>query len=827
MLPYTGTIAALLALTSLMLASAACATAATPDELARARRWSTDNLGRAQALPAPVEPAATPKPSLLVRANHGDILQNSRPDGRLLRIGDAEFTHGLICHAVSEVVVRLPGPGRRFDAVVGVDANSGGGSIVFGVTVGDRKVFESAAMRGGAPGIPVSVDLAGQREFTLTAGDAGDGISSDHADWADATVALADGSTLRLGDMPAQYPAPDPRQATPPFSFRYGGVHSDGLLPGWDFAERTERLDARRSRVTQTYLDAATGLEARCVSVRYDDFPVVEWTVYLRNTGTSDTPIVEGLQGLDASFTRGRGSEFLLHHNVGSPCRTDDYAPLETPLPAGARQRISAAGGRPTPPDLCFFNIEWDQGGAIVGLGWPGQWAASFTRDEGTALRVVAGQERTHFTLHPGEEVRTPLVALLFWNEGDWIRTQNLWRQWMMAHSMPLVDGKPIPPHYGVCFGNLQPLAADEIAGLRTCVDERIPFSYYFLDAGWYPDQGAWWNTGTWEPDPERFPRRIREVSDLAHASGMKFVLWFEPERCNAGGWLSENHPEWVIGGKDGGLVNMGDPEAWKWVLETFDSLIVSEGVDVYRQDYNIDPLGYWQSMDTADRQGITENKYVVGYLAYWDELLRRHPGLYIDTCASGGRRNDLETLRRSVPLLRSDCFGGPTTQQAQTMGIAQWMPYYGSGQGPEDEYWVRSCYFPASRTGWDPATKPQLDVPLLRRSIRECADVQQYMTGDFYPLTPWSLDESVWAGWQWHMPASDEGAVQVFRRPECPTATMAFRLRGLDPEQRYVVKDADTTDPVELTGRELMEAGLTVTLPEPRSAAVIFYRRR
>ena len=38
-----------------------------------------------------------------------------------------------------------------------------------------------------------------------------------------------------------------------------------------------------------------------------------------------------------------------------------------------------------------------------------------------------------------------------------------------------------------------------------------------------------------------------------------------------------------------------------------------------------------------------------------WDELRRRHPGLWIDNCASGGRRIDLETLTRSLPLWPSD----------------------------------------------------------------------------------------------------------------------------------------------------------------------------
>ena len=72
----------------------------------------------------------------------------------------------------------------------------------------------------------------------------------------------------------------------------------------------------------------------------------------------------------------------------------------------------------------------------IVVVGWPGQWAAQFTRDEANGLQLRAGQELTHFKLHPGEQVRTPLMVLQFW-KGDWIRAQNIWRRWMLAHNVP------------------------------------------------------------------------------------------------------------------------------------------------------------------------------------------------------------------------------------------------------------------------------------------------------------------------------------------------------------------------------------------------------
>ena len=50
-----------------------------------------------------------------------------------------------------------------------------------------------------------------------------------------------------------------------------------------------------------------TGLQVRLVATEYADFPVVEWTVWLKNTGKADTPIIENIQGLDGTLrTRGR-----------------------------------------------------------------------------------------------------------------------------------------------------------------------------------------------------------------------------------------------------------------------------------------------------------------------------------------------------------------------------------------------------------------------------------------------------------------------------------------------------------------------------------------
>lgn len=618
----------------------------------------------------------------------------------------------------------------------------------------------------------------------------------------------------------------------PRFSFVYGGRNSDELLREWTQTKSSRKLDKRRTERILTWSDTKTGLVVRCVGVVYGDFPTVEWTLYFKNTGPADTPILENIQPLDTRIERGEGAkgEFVLNHFVGSPCQRNDYQPLQTVLKPGAEKIISAARGRPTSSDMSYFNLEWQGQGAIIAVGWPGQWSASFTRDEKSGLHIRAGQELTHFKLLPGEEVRTPLIVMQFW-KGDRARSYNVWRRWMLAHNAPKPGGKlPAPEMFG-CSSHFtdEMTKADEknqIEFIDRYLEEKIRIGHWWMDAGWYPCDGVGWpKTGTWEVDKRRFPHGLRAISDYAHSKNIKTIVWFEPERVHPDTWLTENHPEWIIGGKGGGLLNLGNPEALRWLTDHVDKLMTDEGIDLYRQDFNMDPLDSWRGNDAADRQGITEIKHVVGYLAYWDELLRRHPNMFIDSCASGGRRNDLETMRRAIPLWRTDYRCEAIGSQCHTYGISFWLPYSGTGVADADLYNFRSNMVPFTNCLWDARNK-QLDYGSLRKLSSQFYKISKYWLGDYYPLTDYSTEDNVWMAWQFDSPEIGEGMVQAFRRPQSETKSSRLKLSGLDEGAKYTVRNLDESADSTITGCELMESGLLVTIPTKPGAVVITYKK-
>ncbi len=52
----------------------------------------------------------------------------------------------------------------------------------------------------------------------------------------------------------------------------------------------------------------------------------------------------------------------------------------------------------------------------------------------------------------------------------------------------------------------------------------------------------------------------------------------------------AREHPEFVFGGKQGGLFKLNDPAARRFLTDLLSQRVTEYGLDVYRNDFNIDP---------------------------------------------------------------------------------------------------------------------------------------------------------------------------------------------------------------------------------------------
>ncbi len=612
-------------------------------------------------------------------------------------------------------------------------------------------------------------------------------------------------------------------------------------------------MDSRRLRpgappgYTVRLADPDSKLECRCEIKRFEDFPAIEWVGYLKNNGDKDSPIISEIQALDALFAKpGKDDNWRLTYSKGPNNTVDDFQPVSTAL--GYDLSISSSDGRSSDGSrggsMPFFRIEHSGRGMIGAIGWTGDWAASFL-NEGLAgdLVIRAGMKKTHLKLLPGEEIRTPRMLLMFF-DGDADRAHNMLRRLILAHYRPTVNGEPLMAP--ICQGSWGEIPDQkQIAKARKWKDAGIDVDLFWIDAGWYGDApfqegsdaftGAWaTQVGNWWPNKAIYPNGLKPVGDALKEMGRGFLLWLEPERVFKDTSLTREHPEWLLGPVGGNyLVDLGIPEARKYITDLVSSIISEGRITWYRQDFNMPLVPFWEAADAPDRIGIAEIRHIEGLYAFWDELLERHPNLSIDNCSSGGRRIDLEMVSRSIPLWRSDfqCWPdfSPVGMQCQTQGLSIWVPLSTGCAHKVDAYAFRSAFGPGmvvNAGGDEHEPLPDTMIERLKELVDEQRQVSKYFYGDFYPLLAFSTSEDVWALWQYDRPDLGEGLVLALRRQKSPFGSVCARLKALEAEAAYELRSLDDDGANRLSGRDLMDHGLPIAISEMPGSSVFLYKK-
>lgn len=808
--------------------SIAAAVTPQPEEFHTCKTWSDS-----------VFSAGAGSPAAFLRIIHEDTPEAMKRlrswRGTPFQLGEKTYANGLAFNSTKHILVHLGKPAKRFTAEIGIENNDstrqgetqGSGSVTFHVLVDDKEVFASQVRKRKDGPMPLAVPLNGAGEFEIRVKDGGDGRGWDQALWAEAKVLMQDGSTLSLHELPVE---------GNPFgvSFQYHGTGSAELLAKWLRKAEERDLTPNIVRHEVTYADPSTGLEIRLQADQFKDVPAVEWVAYLTNRGNAKTPLLENIWAMDGILPGLTADDAVLHWAKGGVASFDDFMPQTTVLKSGEKTRLQPGGGRSSNSVLPFFNLTDVRGGVVAAIGWTGEWAAEFSCDSHGQVGFKAGMARTHLTLLPGETIRTPKVMLLFY-QGDVLRGQNLLRQFLLAHHRPMRDGKPLAAP--VTCGNWGGTRAEvHMDNIQKFISHQLPIEYYWIDAEWY-GQGSWAaNVGNWKTNSKLYPDGLKPLSDVLNKHDRELMVWFEPERVMKGTEWANEHPDWMFDtGGDTLLLNLGNPQACKFVTDFISKKIDEFGLGCYRQDFNMAPLEFWQAADAPDRQGMSEIRHVEGLYAFWDGLLQRHPNLIIDNCASGGKRIDLETTGRSTPFWRTDGPRDAIAHQCHSYGLLSWVPFSSTSQDREgDDYEFRSSMCSALCINWahsgdGPCTRLPDNFPFAwaKTTLDQYMSIRNYYYGDYYPLTNYSQARDVWMAYQLDRPESGKGLVVALRRPESPYRSVQLILHALDPQANYRVTNLDTKKQATCSGYELTREGLEVVLPGKPGSALLLYERQ
>lgn len=653
------------------------------------------------------------------------------------------------------------------------------------------------------------------------------------------------------------------KPASFPITFTYEGRTHKGF-GGLEILERSVS-DVPGGKEAVMRFSLGEGVEIKSVAKYNAEFGETEYTVWFANTGSKASGTLENVESADIAFV---GRQPLVRGNLGD--HVNLYAPYSHDL---TKQPLSfrSDGGRATHVVFPYFDLVHGDGGTLLALGWAGTWNATFTSSGNTTHFKAANCNGFRAALLPGETVRTALVVMLPYKGRFADDATNLWREWFIKYNMPRADGhgNSINPLSTACFAgdtglpNSDGSISERFYTWRRTLDrlvyEHTVPDFRWFDAGWYFDPYGktvdtdWWGTiGTWELDTIKWPgKTFRTSNDACHKAGMKVMMWFEPERVTHVDGLIKNYgykAEWAISNGHGVITNdLGNPDCLKWTLRRILRTMDAGGADLYREDNNSDPGTTWPLNDSATaaatslpRAGITENKAIQGHYALWDSIIahcaRTGKCTYIDNCASGGGRNDIESLRRSIPFLRSDADRTTSALRlSMTSTFCKWIPYCGAStreganafdegtRGGSTTYVNRASWLPVYNISENFTHDPALDYDRLRRNYGEWRKYSHLLTKDFYVLSPYhsGTDTDGWTVFAYSDHDSGETVIEAFRQENCKDSVFNARMKFTEPATIYNLENDDTGEKLTLSGKMLASKGFVIRLDKPKSSSV------
>ena len=652
-----------------------------------------------------------------------------------------------------------------------------------------------------------------------------------------------------------------------PFSFVYEGKKYRGF-GGLPLLEtREEAADGRRTKYFDFDLDGIVRVTLKLGF--WTGFGATEWTVFFENRSGTDSGVFESL----CTRLEFEGALPMVDGIMGD--HDNFYRPYTHDL-TRAPLHFYNDSGRATHVTFPYFDLKAGRGGAMLAIGWAGTWRADFTFDGQKTVYEAETPARLHTFLKPGETIRSALSLLFPYPEREGNAAANLWRRWFIRCNMPKANaaGDPLRP-FSTAFlaydtgrhntdGSISEAYDSWKPSMDKMIAEGLKADFRWFDAGWYaapdgtsPDGSSWekdWyaTVGTWELDPKKWPGdSFRQSTDYARANGMKTLMWFEPERVSMVDALVKNHgydPGWAKIQKDPGgrhryANNIGDPACYRWTVDRIKKTLRENRVEMYREDNNIDAGAQWRGMDAEEgenREGITEMKLITAHYAMWDEILRcteSYGGCsFCDSCASGGGRNDLESMRRGVPLLRID-FDRTTTgmRLSMTTSFNRWIPFCGANtreqagqvdmKGRTDQYVWRASYLPILNMSVQYLHDETIDFDVLRAGFEEWKSIREYLLGDFYVHTPWRApaDLSGFVAYSYVIGDGKRAVLFLFRQERCDEEVFRFTPPYIPAGESYTLRDADTGETVLRRGGE----EISFSFSAPRTSKLLFLEKK
>ena len=555
----------------------------------------------------------------------------------------------------------------------------------------------------------------------------------------------------------------------------------------------------------------------------------------LRPTGDVDTPVrILSLTGIAKNEA-----------NVSETALGNGQT-LELVSSAGTRDAWEANAAMM----VAFGNADEERGKVLgVALEWAGTSCRRIRRNwDGKRTEVFAGVDMTSgpYTLDPGVAFTTP-KAVLVWSENGRGEVSRQYHRWARRHLMPHGDSlHPVLLNSweGAYFSFKEQTLLDMMDGVKEMGGEM-----FVLDDGWFgrgkyardEKNKATAGLGDWCVNEAKLPHGLGWLAEEAAKRGLKFGLWVEPEMANTKSWLVAEHPDWVLReegrplihgrGKTQVTLDFTNPAVRDNLFAQLDAVYASIPALAYvKWDCNANIWNPGSRHLAADRQPNLWYDYAKGYCELMSRFQAKRPHIMVQACASGGGRMDFGSLRYADEFWASDCTD-PYRRIFIQWGASQFYPAS-----------AMACHVTASpnhQTKRETPLKYRFDVAMTGRLGFELhpkkmkpeevafakAAVADYkrirpvvQQGDLYRLA--SPYEKPLSALMYVNGTKAAAALFALGLKIDGERNEVLKLRGLNPDAEYSVREINCGErrhidklPETLSGRDLMEKGVTVTL--------------
>lgn len=659
--------------------------------------------------------------------------------------------------------------------------------------------------------------------------------------------------------MPAKLGGQEGRDNLNPFAYpsRNGAFFREPCLDG-EFADGTR--DLRLVLTGHTILEDGLllqlvdpkGIEVRLTYRIFEALDLIRHSAEVENTGSNDYVLHNALTA--ATHVPSTPDLELIHL---SGQWLNEFNRNREPMGVG-KKTLESRRGSTSAQSNPFWAVARRQTGEETGEVWFGQiacsgnWTVVVERVHQGPSVVLAG--RNHYdateTLAPGEAISLPSVITGYGRYGLGDMTRRL-HGYQIHHLIP----KPKAPR-PVLYNSWEAtyFAINE-SGQRALAERAagVGVELFVLDDGWFSTRrDANSGLGDWWVAKEAFPDGLKPLAEYVRSLNMRFGLWFEPEMVNPDSDLFRQRPEWIYSFPDRTptlrrhqlVLNCAREDVREYLLEKINALILEAGIEFIKWDMNRGITEAGRSDAPAGKERTLWQRHALGVYEMMDRLRSLHPGLEIESCASGGSRVDIGMMERTDQFLPSDNTDAfdrlfiqdgfslaytPKTMMSWVTGSPNWLTKRDAS--------LRFRFHVAM------AGALGLSLPLDRlddTEIEECADwIRIYkeiretvQTGSLYRILPPSRGEP--CALEYVNPEKSAAIVfgywpmRSWREPAVPLA-----LRGLSSEKSYCCQrlerpNAQFDDPnhgKRKSGLAWREAGLPLDL-QGDYASVIYSLR-